>query len=74
MLRQKEKESPELYAGLSNQRDHFDIELARDTSFRPTLMCSICGKVVELEISKVDEHGRAVHGQCYAAMSWLSGE
>jgi hypothetical protein len=30
-------------------------------------VCSICGKPVSLQDCKVDEHGNAVHGTCYAA-------
>jgi hypothetical protein len=30
-------------------------------------LCSICGKPVELEISKTDDDGQAVHEECYAA-------
>jgi hypothetical protein len=33
----------------------------------PTQMCWICGKAVDLKTSKTDEHGSAVHEQCYAA-------
>jgi len=35
-------------------------------SQHPT-MCWICGKVVDLKTCKTDEHGNAVHEQCYAA-------
>ena len=31
------------------------------------LVCSICKKPVELETSKTDEHGLAVHEDCYAS-------
>jgi hypothetical protein len=30
-----------------------------------TLICSICKQPVNLEESKTDEHGRAVHENCY---------
>jgi hypothetical protein len=30
-------------------------------------LCSICGKPVELEISRTDDEGQAVHEECYAA-------
>jgi hypothetical protein len=30
-------------------------------------MCWICGKTVELEDCKIDEHGLAVHEDCYVA-------
>lgn len=30
-------------------------------------ICAICGKPVELEFAKTDEHGLAVHGDCYCA-------
>ena len=29
--------------------------------------CWICGKTVHLETCKADEHGKAVHEECYAA-------
>ena len=32
-----------------------------------SLPCSICGKPVELEVSKTDSHGEAVHEECYPA-------
>ena len=35
--------------------------------FRPTLMCWICGRAVRVNSSKTDEHGCAVHEQCYVA-------
>jgi hypothetical protein len=69
MSERKQKGWRELCAAVSNERDP-----VRNSSPRLTLMCSICGKVVDLETSKSDEHGSAVHGQCHAAMSWLSGE
>jgi hypothetical protein len=28
-------------------------------------MCHLCSKPVELETAKTDEHGRAVHEECY---------
>jgi len=31
------------------------------------LLCAICDKPVELETSKTDEQGRAVHEECYVA-------
>ena len=30
------------------------------------LICSVCGKRVNVETSKTDEEGRAVHEECYA--------
>ena len=33
----------------------------------PTPACPICQKPVELELCKVDEHGRGVHTDCYVA-------
>jgi hypothetical protein len=30
-------------------------------------ICWICGKAVDLETSKTDERGSAVHGECYSA-------
>lgn len=30
--------------------------------------CSICKESVPLEESKVDEHGKAVHEECYVSM------
>jgi hypothetical protein len=74
MLQRKEKESRELNRGLSNEHDYFDSAVVMNTSRRPTQVCSICGRVINLKTSKTDEHGRVVHEQCYAAMSWLSGE
>jgi hypothetical protein len=74
MLQGKEEESREPYSGVSNERDHFDSGVVVNTSRRPTQVCSICGKVINLKTSKTDEHGRVVHEQCSAAMSWLSGE
>ncbi len=29
--------------------------------------CWICGRAIPLEQSKIDEHGRAVHEDCYLA-------
>jgi hypothetical protein len=40
----------------------------------PSQMCWICGKLVELETCKTDEHGNAVHERCYAAKMVLSHE
>lgn len=37
------------------------------TSPNPTLICWICGKAVDLETCKTDDHGSAVHGLCYLA-------
>jgi hypothetical protein len=37
------------------------------SSLRSSRLCWICGKAVDLETSKADEHGNAVHGRCYAA-------
>jgi hypothetical protein len=34
---------------------------------KPTPHCWICGNVVSLEKCKIDEHGRAVHEDCYVA-------
>jgi len=31
----------------------------------PSLRCSICAAPVPLETSKTDEHGKAVHEECY---------
>ena len=37
-----------------------------DTTGRISLpACAICNKPVQLETSKTDENGRAVHGECY---------
>ena len=30
-------------------------------------LCPICNELVELEKSKTDEHGKAVHEDCYIA-------
>jgi len=32
-----------------------------------TWTCWICGKNVSLEVCKTDEHGKAVHEECYVA-------
>ena len=34
---------------------------------RPSRICWICGKSVSLENCKIDEHGSAVHEECYVA-------
>jgi hypothetical protein len=34
---------------------------------KPLQTCQLCGQVVVLEECKIDEEGRAVHGQCYVA-------
>jgi hypothetical protein len=31
-------------------------------------LCPVCNKPVPLEIAKVDEDGRAIHGECYLAI------
>jgi hypothetical protein len=31
----------------------------------PFPTCCICDQPVQLETSKADEHGQAVHGECY---------
>ena len=36
-------------------------------TLEPTRMCWICGRSISLESCKVDEHGNAVHEECYAA-------
>jgi hypothetical protein len=74
MLRRKEEESREQYAGGSNERNNFDSAVVMNTSRRYTAVCSMCRKVISLKSSKTDEYGLAVHDQCYAAMSWLRGE
>jgi len=38
----------------------------------PYAACSICHKPVMLETTKVDEHGKAVHEECY--ISALTGK
>jgi hypothetical protein len=35
--------------------------------------CWICGKPVRLEKCKIDEHGQAVHENCYATRLKLEG-
>jgi hypothetical protein len=35
--------------------------------------CWICGRGVSLEVSKTDEHGKAVHEECYVARVALRG-
>jgi hypothetical protein len=44
---------------LSKFRDGFR------TAFMSTPLCPICDKPLELETSKTDENGRAVHEHCY---------
>jgi hypothetical protein len=34
---------------------------------KPLKTCQLCGQVVVLEECKIDDEGRAVHGQCYVA-------
>lgn len=41
---------------------------------RPTQMCWICGRIVRLDACKTDEHGCAVHEQCYVAKMALANE
>jgi hypothetical protein len=36
-------------------------------------ICWICGKAVSLETCAVDEHGMAVHENCYVAKLSLNG-
>ena len=36
-----------------------------------THFCWICGKEIPLEKCKIDEHGQAVHEDCYMAMIHL---
>jgi hypothetical protein len=37
--------------------------MAAHDTFR--LVCPVCNRAVTLETSKTDEHGRAVHEDCY---------
>jgi hypothetical protein len=37
----------------------------RDAEMPDYLLCSICDNPVQLETSKTDELGKAVHGECY---------
>lgn len=39
---------------------------------KSTRMCWICGRFVSLETCKTDEHGKAVHEECYAAKMALA--
>jgi hypothetical protein len=39
----------------------------------PQKNCWICGKTVKLEDCKVDEHGLAVHENCYVTRITFSG-
>ena len=41
-------------------------------SIRVAHCCGICGKPVALENCKVDEHGLAVHGECYVVREALN--
>lgn len=43
-------------------------------SHHPNQVCWICGKPVALETCKTDEHGSAVHEQCYAAKVALAND
>ena len=40
-------------------------ETQRPSSSLP--MCCLCDRPVEIEHCKTDEHGRAIHEQCYVA-------
>jgi hypothetical protein len=39
-----------------------------------TYHCWLCGHAVDLETSKTDEHGMAVHEECYALKLALANE
>lgn len=39
----------------------------------PTYLCWMCSKRVDVETSKTDEKGKAVHEVCYAARLALEG-
>ena len=45
-----------------------EIELGAEAlrSFRPDVKCSICNKHVDLNTSKTDSNGKALHDECYA--------
>lgn len=36
-------------------------------------ICPICKEFVELESSKTDEHGKAIHEECYSLKIGLKG-
>ena len=42
--------------------------------FKKPHFCWICGNTVDLETCKVDEHGMAVHGDCYLLKVALASE
>ena len=51
-----------------------EIEANMIIPLRPTQMCWICGRAVRLDTCKTDEHGCAVHEQCYVAKIALANE
>jgi len=44
------------------------------SKYNPLHYCWICGKEVELENCKTDEHGSAVHKVCYVARNKMETE
>jgi hypothetical protein len=46
----------------------------RTSQFKFTYCCWICGHAVELETCKTDEHGMAVHEDCYMLKAALAKE
>ena len=46
----------------------------QESEFKHTYLCRICGQVVDLETCKTDEHGMAVHENCYVVRVALAGE
>lgn len=42
-----------------------EYENARMSSLPPLVICPVCHLPIDLEKSKTDENGNAVHGECY---------
>jgi hypothetical protein len=43
-------------------------EVPMADSSQTEICCSICNKPVDLETTKTDDDGKAVHAECYATM------
>lgn len=46
----------------------------QESQLKPTYLCWICGKAVDLKTCKTDDHGMAVHEECYALKVTLAIE
>jgi hypothetical protein len=46
----------------------------KQSQSKPRSFCWICGNTIELETCKTDEHGMAVHGDCYFLKVVLANE